>query len=117
MPTDLVAVDVLTAERADVRSRIVTLTREFDDIVAASTDANTDDEHDPEGATIAFERAQLGALVDQARRRLDDIDRALARAGRGEYGVCANCGRGISVERLAARPSARTCIDCARAPS
>ncbi|MGZ4608520.1 MAG: TraR/DksA C4-type zinc finger protein [Blastococcus sp.] len=28
--------------------------------------------------------------------------------------MCENCGRPIAPERLAARPAARTCIDCAR---
>ena len=30
------------------------------------------------------------------------------------YGICETCGRPIAPERLAARPAARTCIDCAR---
>ncbi|MFD8557240.1 TraR/DksA C4-type zinc finger protein [Streptosporangium canum] len=29
------------------------------------------------------------------------------------YGVCESCGRPIVVERLRARPAARTCIECA----
>jgi hypothetical protein len=41
--------------------------------------AGTDDEHDPEGATIAFERQHLAALVSQARRHLAEIDAALRR--------------------------------------
>ena len=58
------------------------MSREYAGIVAASADANADDEHDPEGATIAFERAQLGALLDQARRHLADLDLALGRVDR-----------------------------------
>ena len=54
------------------------------------------------------------ALLDQARQRLADVDDALARAEAGDYGRCAECGREIAAERLAARPQARTCIDCAR---
>ena len=82
--------------------------------MAASRSSNADDEHDPEGATIAFERQQLAALLDQARRRLADVEAALERRAAGRYGVCENCGRPIAPERLAARPAARTCIDCAR---
>jgi DnaK suppressor protein len=104
----------LALDRAAARARLQAMDREYEEIVAASADANSDDEHDPEGATIAFERAQLGALRDQARRRLDDIDRALARTHRGQYGICEGCGRSIAAHRLAARPAARTCIDCAR---
>jgi DnaK suppressor protein len=112
VPADASA--VLAADRVETQARIETLSREYAGLVAASTDANADDEHDPEGATIAFERAQLGAVLDQARRHLDDLDLALGRVAAGTYATCANCGRAISSARLTARPAARTCIACAR---
>ena len=73
----------------------------------------TDDEHDPEGATIAFERAQLAGLLEAAQDHLGDLDEALGRLREGRYGTCENCGRPIGAGRLAARPAARTCIACA----
>jgi RNA polymerase-binding protein DksA len=106
--------DPLIAEREAALAQIESLTREFDGVVAASKASNADDEHDPEGATIAFERQQVVALLDQAQRRLADVDAALARRAAGDYGICETCGRPIAPERLAARPAARTCIDCAR---
>ena len=106
--------DDLDRTRTETLAQIDALTREFDEVVAASRSSNADDEHDPEGATIAFERQQLAALLDQARRRLADVDEALARAATGDYGRCAECGQQIAPERLAARPQARTCITCAR---
>jgi DnaK suppressor protein len=106
--------DPLRDERAAVLTQIEALSREFDEVVAASRSSNADDEHDPEGATIAFERQQVAALLEQARSRLADVDAALARRDAGDYGVCETCGRPIAAERLAARPAARTCIDCAR---
>jgi RNA polymerase-binding protein DksA len=106
--------DPLAEERAAALTQIEALTREFDGFVAASQSSNADDEHDPEGATIAFERQQVVALLEQARRRLSDVDAALVRRDAGEYGICETCGRPIAAERLAARPAARTCIDCAR---
>jgi RNA polymerase-binding protein DksA len=104
----------LQSERAAALAQIDALTRAFDEVVAASRSSNADDEHDPEGATIAFERQQLAALLDSARRRLADVEAALARRETGDYGICEVCGRPIAPERLAARPAARTCIDCAR---
>jgi DnaK suppressor protein len=109
-----VSADPLLDERAVVLRDIESLRREFDQVVEASASSNADDEHDPEGATIAFERQQTAALLEQARRRLAEIDAALARRETGGYGVCEGCGRPIGAERLAARPAARTCIDCAR---
>jgi RNA polymerase-binding protein DksA len=109
-----VTADPLLAEKAAAQAQVEALTRSFDDLVAASASSNADDEHDPEGATIAFERQQVVALLDAARQRLADVEAALARRDAGGYGVCETCGRPIGAERLAARPAARTCIDCAR---
>jgi RNA polymerase-binding protein DksA len=106
--------DPLQAERTAALAQIDALTREFDGVVSASQASNADDEHDPEGATIAFERQQVVALLEQAQRRLADVDAALARRDTGDYGRCETCGRPIGAERLEARPAARTCIDCAR---
>jgi RNA polymerase-binding transcription factor DksA len=107
--------EVLAAEREATTEQIAALTRDFDDIVAASVSSNADDEHDPEGATIAFERSQVSALLRQSRERLADLDRALGQLDEGGYGVCETCGEAIAPERLAARPAARTCITCASA--
>ncbi|MDK3256479.1 TraR/DksA family transcriptional regulator [Blastococcus capsensis] len=106
--------DPLGAERAAVLAQIDALTREFDEVVAAARASNADDEHDPEGATIAFERQQVAALLEHARRRLADVDAAVTAVEAGTYGRCEGCGRPIAPERLEARPAARTCIDCAR---
>jgi DnaK suppressor protein len=106
--------DPLLDERDAALVQIEVLTREFDGVVAASQASNADDEHDPEGATIAFERQQVVALLEQSRQRLADVEAALARREAGGYGICESCGRPIAPERLAARPAARTCIDCAR---
>jgi DnaK suppressor protein len=77
-------------------------------------DANSDDEHDPEGATIAFERQRTSALRAQAEAHLDDVDRARARLAAGSYGICRSCRRPISTERLTALPVTEMCMDCAR---
>ncbi|MGR7026490.1 TraR/DksA family transcriptional regulator [Geodermatophilus sp. URMC 62] len=105
--------DALGAERAAAQAQVEALTREFDAIVAASQASNGDDEHDPEGATIAFERQQVAALLERARRRLADVDAAVTAVEAGTYGRCGSCGRPIAPERLAARPTAGTCITCA----
>ena len=104
---------LLDAERRETLARLATLTGDFDALVEASEGSNADDEHDPEGATIAFERSQVDALARQAREHLREIDAALARLDAGVYGTCERCGRPISAGRLEARPTARTCIDCA----
>ena len=106
----------LDAERARVLERLAALTGDYDAVVAASLDTNADDEHDPEGATIAFERSQSGALVAQAREHLAEIDRAVARLDDATYGTCERCGNPIPDGRLEARPTARRCVACASLP-
>ncbi len=105
--------DLLAADRADTLARLNGLEREYSGIVEASGSANIDDEHDPEGATIAFEREHAAALISQARQHLAQIDAAMARLAEGRYGVCETCGQPVGAERLAARPTATTCIGCA----
>jgi RNA polymerase-binding transcription factor DksA len=87
----------------------------YDGMVAASRDSNADDEHDPEGATIAFERAQLASVLRLATDDLAEVDAALGRVSAGRYGRCERCGRPIAPARLDARPTARLCITCASA--
>lgn len=106
----------LAAVRRLAEQRLAALTDDFDGVVAASLDTNADDEHDPEGATIAFERSQVAALVRQARHRLVEVTDAERRLAEGTYGVCEDCGRPIAAARLEARPEARTCIGCAGTP-
>lgn len=103
---------LLAAEREEAVRRLAGLTGQFDEVVAASRDTNADDEHDPEGATIAFERSQVAALVGQVRERLVEIDAALDRLAAGTFGTCEVCGRPIAAARLGVRPTARTCVGC-----
>ena len=103
----------LVAELERTLERLDGLTGDHGSVVAASLDTNADDEHDPEGATIAFERSQIGALVRHVREHLAEVDAALARVEAGTYGVCERCGSPIGAARLEALPAARKCIGCA----
>jgi DnaK suppressor protein len=105
---------LLRLERERTLARITALTRDFEDIVERSSDASRDDEHDPEGATIAFERAQVSALLAAARAKLLDLEAAEQRLRHGGHTTCEGCGGPIPEERRLARPSTRTCVSCAR---
>ncbi|MGN9811473.1 TraR/DksA family transcriptional regulator [Micromonospora sp. BQ11] len=105
--------DELLRLRARAEAEAATLARDLEALFLASRDSNADDEHDPEGATIGFERAQLTALLAGARERIADVDDALRRVDAATYGVCERCGQSIGDERLAARPFARFCMACA----
>jgi DnaK suppressor protein len=110
-----VAESRLNTDRAATMARLAELEREFRAIVASASDgaAGGDDEHDPEGATVAFERQHVAALLSQARAHLAAIDTALRKVDSGTYEICDICGGPIGEERLAARPASLVCVRCA----
>jgi DnaK suppressor protein len=108
--------DSIDAERQQALARVEALKAELEGIILDSMDANADDEHDPEGSTVAFERAKVTALKSEAESHLAALERALERLGSGEYAVCERCRRKIPAERLAARPATTICVECARSP-
>jgi len=45
-------------------------------------------------------------------KTLRDINKALERISKGNYGKCAYCGKEIAEERLLARPTSNACVEC-----
>lgn len=79
----------------------------------ASTAEGPDDEHDPDGSTVGFERARVGALLARSRAEVDALRRALGRLNAGTYGRCSLCATTIPAERLEALPATTVCVTCA----
>jgi RNA polymerase-binding transcription factor DksA len=101
---------LLEEERARRLALLPALRADIDAANSARQDSNVDDEHDPEGATIAFELSQASALLKQSSAGLDLVEAALARLANGTYGTCAVCGEPIADGRLEARPWTPFCI-------
>jgi DnaK suppressor protein len=95
----------LDSQRNELRRRIdrhrleVVADREPDDEVAAAC----------ENAS----RDMLAATLERERRTLNEIESALSRMKKGEYGTCDDCGVTIPTARLNALPWARRCVQCA----
>jgi DnaK suppressor protein len=113
-----------TTRLAELRSRLVDDRGETDQLVSrlaedlaaftvSRADSVADDEHDPEGPTLAFERSQAAAILGQTREHLSQIDSAIERIDGGTYGLCATCGTEIPEGRLDARPYSTQCVACA----
>ena len=118
-------VDVTDPERAQVRTRILaerrrlqslvdSLTASFDDLTEAADASPPDDEHDPEGHTIAFERSQLTARRDGYLRAIADLDAAESRLDDAGAALCEGCREPIPHARRLAVPSTTRCVGCAR---
>jgi RNA polymerase-binding transcription factor DksA len=105
----------LEAEQARTLARVRELTGELAGIIASTADGASggDDEHDPEGATVAYERQHVAALLARTHEHLADVSAALRKMNEGRYGFCDRCGLPIGSQRLAARPAALTCVRCA----
>ena len=95
----------LASQRDELRRRIdrhrmdVVMDREHDDEVAAAVEN--------------VSRDMLAATLERERRTLKEIESALTRMEKGEYGTCDRCGVAIPKARLDALPWAHLCVHCA----
>lgn len=95
----------LTEQRDELRARLsdrmteVHIDREPDDEAALASDSST--------------KEMAVATLERERRTLAEIEAALLRIKKGEYGVCASCDEPIPEARLKALPWARVCVKCA----
>jgi DnaK suppressor protein len=101
---------LLEEERERKLALLPALRQDITSVNAARQDSNVDDEHDPEGATIAFELSQASTLLAKSAAVLAEIEAALARIAGGSYGFCQICGGPIAEGRLEARPWTPYCI-------
>lgn len=63
-------------------------------------------------SSVTYNRDVLFNLSETQRRKIQDIDAALDRMAKGEYGICEECGEEISPRRMDVRPFSRYCIEC-----
>jgi len=72
------------------------------------------DNHPADLGSETFEREKDLGLLDRLRIRRRNIEHALERMERGEYGLCEGCGQPIPEARLEALPETAFCLDCQR---
>ena len=95
----------LTSQRDELRMRIdrhhmdVVMDRDLDDEAAAAVEN--------------LSRDMLAATLERERRTFMEVETALIRMKKGEYGTCDSCGASIPKARLHALPWARLCVNCA----
>jgi DnaK suppressor protein len=102
----------LSARRQEVQQQIDALlaqhradqSRLREESMADTEDLSTQNSNSHQHLSILEVRNQMRLQLDGALQRLED----------GTYGVCEDCQKPISEERLKAMPFARRCIDCQR---
>jgi DnaK suppressor protein len=70
------------------------------------------DEDFADVATDTFEREKGFAIESTVEQMLKQVEDALGRLDKGQYGICEWCGNPIHPQRLRALPYAKLCIDC-----
>lgn len=105
----------LCAERTAATAAIESTKGAMASFLDSRRGVEIDDEHDPEGATLALQFAESSALLTNSRHHLDQVNAALGRMTSGSYGSCERCGNDIPLARLEARPFASHCVRCAQA--
>lgn len=66
-----------------------------------------------DSSQVTAERGEAEALAGQLKGALREVELAIQRLDEGSYGTCEVCGQPIAPARLEAKPTARTCINCA----
>ena len=104
----------LCAEREAATAAIESSKASMASFLDARRGVEVDDEHDPEGSTLALQFTETSALLSNSRHHLDQVNAALGRMTNGTYGSCELCGIDIPLARLEARPFAAHCVRCAQ---
>jgi len=109
------AIDRQTAASVEqlLRTRHAELTnaiRSLLEIASASENQASADYSDRATATCQTEID--AAQLDRLTRQLGDVEAALLRLSRGEYGICDDCGSFIGLTRLKTLPFTRVCRPC-----
>jgi len=104
----------LLEERARLLEEIDALSYLHSDGLATTTEYEHYGNHMADIGTETFEHEKDLALEMNLRRLLQATEDALRRMEQGSYGICANCGEQIPLERLEVLPQATLCIRCKR---
>ncbi len=76
------------------------------------TDFGSDIDHGDEEADEAEEYSNDLGIKDALKEQLINVESALDKMTRNEYGKCEKCGMEISLEVLNADPESRLCKEC-----
>lgn len=99
----------LTERLAAVQQQLSWLTEDRNQTVDTGSPAHSD-VHPADVATDLESREEGEALLAAAQAQLLEVEAALARLERGDYGRCVDCGAALPAERLEVRPEAARCV-------
>jgi len=110
---------MVQVDREDVITRLQTLRADLLKLLRQSSQGAEPISLDqPIGRLSRMDALQQQSMTQANRRataqRLEQVDAALQRLDRGDYGLCLACEEDIPADRLRVRPEAALCITCQR---
>jgi DnaK suppressor protein len=98
-------------KKLDARREVIV--HKLSEVRDESKDIATDIAQDlADKAESSYTKEFLLSLSDTEREELFQIDAAMKRMDRGEFGICQSCQKEIGRKRLAALPQTPLCIEC-----
>jgi len=80
------------------------------DSIDSLKDSDCKDEYDY--AEVSSDSFKEGIIATQQINELKEIEEALKRIDKGNYGICEMCDESIAIGRLRAKPFAKFCTPC-----
>jgi len=112
------SMDALTNEQMDeLRTALLALRDELSrDLAGSSKAAQPVDLDQPIGRLSRMDAIQQQEMAQATRAgamlRLKQVETALRRMEKGEFGICLECEDDVGYARLSARPEALLCVNC-----
>lgn len=98
--------DLLKATEAELRASL-------DDAAGAASPVSPDNAIGRLTRQDAMQAQQMALEIRRRNQtRLQQIELAIGRMGRGDYGMCVRCEQEIPLARLRVRPEAQVCVRC-----
>ena len=98
--------DLLLSRKEQIEKNIQGVRTELSEL-------NTSDLNDEGDYASANNNSMVeGAIIEQQKQELQEIDKILSKIKNGGYGICEMCEDDIGFQRLKVKPHASYCIDC-----
>lgn len=103
----------LEAQKAKLENELATFTKKNphvrDDFDTTFPDYG---DKDDENAAEVVEYITNKPVEESLEKTLRDVNSALKRLEKDEYGICKYCGKPIEEKRLLVRPTSSACVEC-----
>jgi len=98
--------DILLGRKEQIEKNIQGVRTELSELNVS--DLNDEGDHASANNNSMVE----SAIIEQQKKELSEIERALSKIKNGGYGICEMCEDYIGFQRLKVKPHAVYCIDC-----